>query len=124
MLNTNDYDMHLPERFVHGFNFNLFSSALNRYDNGQYRGMLSVGMLESSGTGHWPFTLFDYRFITGPLGSWQVTLFGFVIGSKKVHDIDQETGKVVGKDKKMLYSFFSCLNHKGKTLEEIIQPTI
>lgn len=125
MLNMNQYnEPRAGSLFSYGINVEGFQVALNRYTSGDVRGKLTIGSILSAGTGHWPFTLFDVSFLTGPLGCWQFTLLGWTVGMKKVHDIDQETGQIVGKDKKMLYSFFSCFNHKGKQLEEIIKPTI
>lgn len=116
MLNMNRYIK--TELFQFGAQVELISGALNRYHNGAIRGKLTVGTISSSGTGHWPFTLFDLSFLTGAQAAWQLTICGIVVGSRKVHDLD-ENGLIQGPDMNGYYAFISCFNHKNLTMEEI-----
>lgn len=116
MLNMSQYI--LADRFKFGAQIELISGALNRYVGGQIRGKLTIGMITSSGTGHWPFALFDLNFITGANAAWQVTVCGITVGSRKVQQLNED-GTIAGPDKREYYSFISCLNHKNKTLEDI-----
>jgi len=118
MLNMNQY-VKLTDLFKFGAHIDLISGALNRYVGGQIRGKLTIGMITSSGSGHWPFALLDINFLTGAQSAWQVTVCGITVGSRKVHDLD-DAGLIQGPDKSEVYLFISCLNHKDQTLEDII----
>ena len=120
MLNMNRYMDILAGRFRHGFHFDLGALSLNRYTNGELRGRFTLGLIESSGTGHWPFIFFSYQFLTGQMSAWELTVLGFTVGKRKVHDIDPETGGLNGPDKDQYYKFFMGLNHKHQSMEEII----
>ena len=98
MLNLNKYVRVWTDRFIHGLHFEI----------------------ESSGTGHWPFILFSYQFLTGPISAWELTVLGLTVGKRKVHDVDPETGALNGPDKDQYYNFFMCLNHKHQSMEDII----
>ena len=117
MLNMNKYVV--TNLFKFGLHFEFGSFALNRYQNGQFRGKLSFLSLTSSGTGHWPFAVFDLNFITGFQSAWQLMVCGITVGSRKVHSLNED-GSIAGPDKSKLYLFLSCLNHRNQTMEEII----
>lgn len=117
MLNMNEYST--SDLFKYGGIVNFGMIGLNRYEGGELRGKVSFLTLESSGTGHWPFTVFDFNFLTGVQAAWQLTVFGLTVGSKKVHDLNED-GTLAGPDKRIHYFFFSGLNHQHKTSEEII----
>jgi len=117
MLNMNQYIQ--TDLFKFGASIDLISGAFNRYMNGEYRGSLTIGSVVSSGTGHWPFQLFNLSFLTGARSAWQLTVCGITVGSRKVHVLD-ENGGIAGPDKNGMYLFFSCFNHKNLTMEEII----
>ena len=123
MLNMNRYS-NGEGRFKYGLDFTGIAGAINRYANGHFRGYFSLLQFISAGTGHWPFTVLGFNFQTGALSNWEAVVLGLTFGSKTVHDIDEATGMLIGADKKMLYCFFSCINHRGKQIEEIINPTI
>ena len=106
-------------RFMHGFNFELFGLAFNRYQGGEKRGRLMLGSLTSSGTGHWPFSLFELCFLTGGMKAFHITVLGCTFGYMTQHDIDAD-GMLQGPDFTKWYSLFSCINHYQQTLEEII----
>lgn len=117
MLNMNTYvDTGL---FKHGVSIDLGAIALHRYANGELRGKFTFVSVLSAGTGHWPFTLFDLSFLTGELSAWQLTFCGLVVGSKVMHDLDED-GFMQGPDKRKHYFFTSCFNHQSKTMEDII----
>jgi len=113
MLNLNRY-MRLTELFRHGFSFELFNCAFNIYNGGQVRGLLSLGNVHSSGTGHVPFTLFDLSFITGSMWAAQLTVLGMVIGTRMKPNvkIDPDTGQaeMIGPDYRTVYVNLSMLN--------------
>ena len=119
MLNMNTYSTTGLNRFKYGFNLQVLEGGLNRYDNGEIRGRLGIFTLLSAGTGHWPFHLFEFSFITGAIACFHITILGLCIGNMMVHDVDAD-GSIVGPDYRKWYSFFSCLNHQHKTLEEIV----
>jgi hypothetical protein len=107
-------------RFTKGIAFSLVDLAVNRFSNGEYIGTVHVGCIVSNNTGHWPWYVFEIGYCTGPLSVWHVGLLGFTVGITILHDIDTETGEIVGPDKKKYYWFFKGFNHKDKQLEEII----
>lgn len=122
MLNMNVYNERRKELslFRFGFDLNFGGFALNRYTSGEYRGKFSLLTLISSGTGHWPFQVFDFDFLTGSKFAWQLTILGLTVGSKLLNDLDPETGMLNGPDYRRHYWYFSCLNHQHKLVEEII----
>jgi hypothetical protein len=119
MLNMNKYGAVRSDLFRYGAALDLGMIGLNRYTGGEIRGKVSFLSLSSSGTGHWPFTVFDFNFLTGAQSAWQLTVLGLTVGSKMVHDLDED-GKLQGPDKKRRYFFISFFNHQHQTLEEII----
>ena len=121
MLNMNVYGKR-PElsRFRFGFDLSFGGVALNRYQGGEIRGKLTFLTLISSGTGHFPFQVFDLDFLTGYKAAFQLTILGLTVGSKMINDIDQETGELLGPDKRRGYWYFSCINHQHQLTEEII----
>jgi hypothetical protein len=107
-------------RFKMGIALSLIDVGVNRFTNGEYIGITHVGTVISNGTGHWPWYVFEAGYCTGPLSVWHVGILGFTVGRIIRHDIDTETGEIVGPDKSTYYWFFKGLNHKDKQLEEII----
>jgi hypothetical protein len=106
-------------RFQHGVAVSLGDLSINRFHNGEYIGTIHVLSLGSTGTGHWPWYVFEFGFCTGPRGSWHIGVLGLTVGKVIVNDYDQETGEIVGPDKVKYYWFFKGINHKDKQLEEI-----
>jgi len=120
MLNMNVYEQPEGEyRFKYGALLELGNINYNRYNNGEVRVGAFIGSLTSSGTGHWPFRIFDFGLLTGARFAWHVTLFGCCIGRCTINDVDEQ-GQLVGPDKAKYYFFFSGLNHQRQSLEEII----
>ena len=123
MINCNNYVDILGGRFKHGFSSVLLSFACNRFLNGAIKVDVTVGGIVSSGTGHWPFYMFQFLGVTGKLASYQTTILGVTFGSHKVADINED-GTIAGPDKRRHYIFFSGLNHQNKTLSEILNPQL
>ena len=119
MLNCNKYLPVFNEVFQHGFLINFGGVVLTKFENGSRRIDISAPGLFSPGTGHHPFDIFSLKAINGPLAAWQVTLFGFVFGSKIWPNLNED-GTIAGPDYRRYYWYFSCLNHKDKILEEIV----
>lgn len=120
MLNMNVYGKRKElSLFRFGFDLSLGGAALNRYQTGEYRGKFTFLTLISSGTGHWPFQVFDLDFLTGVKSAFQLTVLGFTIGTKMFHNVDEDTGELLGPDRRKGYWFFSGLNHQHKLTEEI-----
>jgi hypothetical protein len=119
MLNMNRYVNLLGERFRNGVFIDFGGINLNRFTNGEHRLDITGPSIISPGTGHWPFPLFRFGYVTGDLSQWQVSLLGMTVGTCYVHDLDED-GNVQGPDKKKVYRVLSCLNHQHKHLEEII----
>jgi hypothetical protein len=86
---------------------------------GQYLFKVSLCQVDSPGTGHWPFHVFQWVKQTGERKCWHVTLMGLCVGTVWLPNVDDE-GKLLGPDYRKLYFMFNCINHKGKQLEEII----
>jgi hypothetical protein len=91
----------------------------NVYDNGAMCLGLTVGFIESAGTGHWPLAFFKVNIVTGERRCWQVMLCGSCFGTLWGHDVDL-SGTVVGPDKSKFYFTTSAINHQHQSLEEII----
>ena len=121
MINYNKYVDMLGGRFKHGFSSVLLSFAYNRFLNGAVKVEVTFCGITSSGTGHWPFYVFQFLGVTGTLASFQMTILGVTFGSHKVANLT-ETGKIAGPDKRRHYIFFSGLNHQNKTLLDILNP--
>lgn len=109
-------------RFFHGFDFTPMSLVINRYENGEFRGVFGLGMLVSSGTAHWPALLAEAGFQTGSRKSWHAGLLGLTIGQAWVpqYEVMESGESEVRPDKFKFYVFFKCLNHQGQSVEEII----
>ena len=123
MINCNKYVDILGDRFKHGFSSVLLSFACNRFLNGAIKVDVTFGGIISSGTGHWPFYMFQFLGVTGELASYQMTILGVTFGSRKVANL-YEDGTIAGPDKRRHYIFFSGLNHQNKTLSEILNPQL
>jgi hypothetical protein len=106
-------------RFLYGVAVNGFMFDVNRYINKHMRFGLAVGMVASPGTGHWPWAVLDIVLVTGERGCWHVGILGFHIGTVWLRDANED-GTINGPDKKKLYTFISCINHRNQSLEEII----
>lgn len=123
MLNMNVYKKKKRKElslFQFGWDVLFGGCAINRYTTGQYRIKVTFLTLFSPGTGHFPFTVFSYDCLTGDLFASQLCILGLTIGSKMVHNIDEDTGTIHGPDYRKYYWYFSCLNHQYKLVEEII----
>jgi hypothetical protein len=119
-LSTKDKIKELwQNRFKHGFNFTGFTGNFNVYHNGAVTAGIGLCIIESAGTGHWPFALFKVSVVTGERRSWQVMLCGLCFGEHWVHDVDN-LNLIVGPDKREFYWLISAINHQSKVLEEII----
>ena len=119
MLNMNVYSTSPPGGlFSNGFHINLGEIALNRYVGGELKGSLKLFTLISSATGHLPFRLFGFDFLTGDKSAWQLTVLGLTVGSRMVHDYDSDTGQINGPDYRKGYWYFSCLKHQTQTTQE------
>lgn len=119
MLNMNNYTDLLGERFKHGLAWNLLSVAYGKFNNGAIRFEFHGPSINSPATGHWPFRTLSFVGVTGALAGWQASILGFTFGQQLMPNVDDE-GKLLGPDVKRFYLFFSCLNHRDQTLEELI----
>ena len=108
-------------RFKNGIGFSLGDCGCNRFANGEYIGIIHGPTILSTGTGHWPWYIFEAGYCTGPLSVWHVGLLGFTVGKILRHNIDAETQEIVGPDKTNLYWFFKGLNHADQQLEDILK---
>ena len=97
------------------------SFTLNRYANGAKVVGLYGPSFISAGTGHWPWFLFEAAVAVGPSPSWHVGLLGLTAGMTKIHDVNPDTGELLGPDRSKYYWFFKGHNHQQKDLEEIIK---
>lgn len=107
-------------RFVYGVTFSTGGFAINRYANGAFIFSLQGPTVFSAGTGHWPWTLIEAVAMTGPKASFHVGLLGLTFGLMHTHTVDNETGEIVGPDRRKFYFFFKGINHQGKQIEEIV----
>jgi hypothetical protein len=109
-------------RFRYGFEFIPATFVINRFENNEFRVVCGLGMLLSSGTGHWPLVLAEFGAQTGSRRSWHVGLLGLTIGRCWLSQFEvMESGeKEVRPDICKLYFFFKCLNHQAQSVEEII----
>jgi hypothetical protein len=119
MLNCNNYESVFGNLFMYGFGFSLGGVSLVKFTNGAKRIDINGPTLASPSTGHWPFSVFSFKAVTGELSAWQLTVLGLTIGRKKFPSINAD-GTVAGPDYRKTYWLFSCLNHQDKILEEII----
>ena len=105
-------------RFQYGVSGGFGGFGLMKYANG-WVVQGSGPELQSPGTGHWPWFLFEFgrSFTTVP--SWHVGILGFTFGMRVLHDVDLKE-QIVGPDYKSYYWFFKGLNHKDQDLGEII----
>ena len=106
-------------RFQYGFGTSIGCLNINRYTNGSWVFGIVGPTFESSGTGHWPWHMFEAIYLTGPGSAWHVGLLGVTIGMLKEHEVDEE-GMIDGPDKNRYFMFFKCINHYNQTFEEII----
>ena len=123
MINFNKYVDILGGRFKHGFSYVLLSFACNRFLNGAIKVDVTFAGIVSSGTGHWPFYVFQFIGVTGERAAYQITILGVTVGSVKEANLNED-GTIAGPDKRRRYIFFSGLNHQNKTLSEILNPQI
>jgi hypothetical protein len=109
-------------RFLHGVECIPATFVINRFENGQFRVVGSLGMLTSPGTGHWPLILAEFGVQTGSRKSWHVGLLGLTIGQCWMPQFEQmESGEEeLRPDVCKFYFFFKCLNHQAQSVEEII----
>jgi hypothetical protein len=108
------------QRFKFGGSVSSGGLGMTRFANGEYMIVGNLLCVMSTGTGHWPWFLCELGIGTGSRFNWHLGLLGFTVGQTWVHVIDDETGEVVGPDKKKYYWFFKGINHKEQKLEEII----
>jgi len=106
-------------RFYHGIHFNCLSTGLMRYTNGCKAVQFTAGTLTSVATGHRPFNVIDFVYITGERSCFHLTILGFVVGTIWVSDL-AEDGSIKGPDYRKMYTFFECINYQHKQIEEII----
>ena len=97
------------------------SFTLNRYANGAKVVGLYGPSFISAGTGHWPWFIFEIAKAFGPVPSWHVGLLGLTAGMIKIHDVNPDTGELLGPDRSKYYCFFKGHNHQQQDLEEIIK---
>jgi len=107
-------------RFRWGMSGSLGSWTFNRYANGAFVVGVYGPSFISSGTGHWPWFMFEVAVAIGPAPSWHLGLLGFTGGMLMSHTVDTETNEIVGPDRARYYWFFKGHNHQQKDLEEII----
>ena len=107
------------ERFKYGLHVLGASGYLYRYSNGANQFNLTLLQFTSPGTGHWPFTVFEFSTIGGDRATIMITLLGVCYGQAWVHDLDED-GTVAGPDYRKSYLLFSCINHRNQDFEEII----
>jgi hypothetical protein len=86
---------------------------------GQHLFMLTIGQVDSPGTGHWPFHVFQWVKQTGERACWHLTVLGLCVGTVWLDQLNED-GSLAGPDYRKFYFMFNCINHKGKQLEEII----
>lgn len=106
-------------RFKFGPVINLGEIMVNVYQNRTLHIGLGLFRIGSPGSGHWPFTAFEFKLKTGERAAWHLGLLGFIVGTVWLPNLD-EAGKLAGPDYRKLYFAFSCINHQHKQLEEII----
>lgn len=107
------------ERFKFGLGVTGFHFQPGRYSNGELFICVNLLSINSPGTGHWPFNLFELKYKSGAASQLSVDICGFSFGYFYQHCID-ENGVLTAPDFKRWYWLFSCINHRGQTLEEVI----
>ena len=107
-------------RFRFGITFDGPSLGLVTFPGGEKCVYVSLGTLGSHGTKHWPFKLFELKFVKGKYNIGHIVILGFLLGRSIAHDIDKSTGELLGPDKGYIYWAFSCINHQEKSLSEVI----
>lgn len=109
-------------RFTNGISFAGMVSMLIRFPQG-IKAQVTLAQIVSLNTGHWPIALFDACYISGDKSCWHLHVLGLTIGSLWLPDLkadDKGNVEVVGPDYRKFYFMFSCINHQGKQLQEIV----
>ena len=94
--------------------------GLVTYPNGEVCFYLTLLTINSHGTAHWPFKLFELKIVKGKFNIGHVCILGLLVGRSMKHDVDKTTGEVLGPDSGYIYWAFSCINHQQKNLSEVI----
>jgi hypothetical protein len=103
------------DRFRYGVGINVAGGGVTRHKQGTvYTG--NGPMLVSPGTGHWPWYLCEFAFVSGKVPSWHIGLLGFTVGMTVQHDIN-ELGEVCGPDFKHYYWFFNAKSSKREDIQ-------
>ena len=109
----------LHDRLKFGVSVTGLGGGVNRFINGCWKVHFVIGQVVSTGSGHWPATLFEVSWVSGERSCWHITIACVVVGTMWVHALD-DAGVTIGPNKKKLYSMFSFFNHHQKQLPEII----
>jgi hypothetical protein len=107
-------------RFRFGFTIDGPGFGVVTYPTGEkcfYGTLLTIG---SHGTAHWPFKLFEFKFVKGRFNIGHICILGLILGRSMKHDVDKETGELLGPDTGYVYWAFGCINHQSKNLSEVI----
>lgn len=121
ILAVGDFITHAWQwRFRFGFTIDGPSIGAVTYPTGEKCFYVSLFNLNSHGTRHWPFRLFEAKLVTGRYIIGHICILGLTVGRSMKRDVDKETGEVLGPDRGNWYWVFSCINHQSKSFKEVV----
>lgn len=110
-------------RFKFGITFVGAAGFANRFSNNNWKFAVQLCQVVSAATGHWPWSVFDFAYITGKRSCFHFGVCGLTIGTRWCPNIGSpnEDGSVeiLGPDYRKWYFFFSCINHQNTRLEDM-----
>ena len=107
-------------RFRFGITLDGPSCGFVTYPTGEKCFYLSLLTIGSHGTKHWPWKAFEFKIVKGKYNIGHVCILGLLVGRSIKHDVDRDTGEILGPDTGYIYWAFSCINHQLKSLSEVI----